>query len=183
MSERPTLTTPGAQIECREPTPRFQLTAMCDRIALEGARLIDEFFPGAAENSLLWSPWNGPGDTALVYGDLLDPVEQTELFKTLLRNYFRLAGIRELSYVEYLDGLAGPIWVMVADVYSAENLRVGVNVCRFASLGWSLQQFLKHNRYRKRWLDPTLTLLVPGYPDVDRSRPLSELMLGEQPGL
>ena len=154
-----------------------------EEIALEGARLIDEFFPGAAENCLLWSSWNVPGDTALVYGELLDPVEQTELFKTLLRSYFRLAGIRELSHVEYLDGGAGPIWVMLVEVHPAANLRVGANVCRFASLGWSLQQFLKHNRYKKRWIDPTLKLLVPGYPEVDRSRPLTELLLSEQADL
>lgn len=154
-----------------------------EEIALEGARLIDEFFPGSAENSLRWSPWYVPDDTALVYGDLFDPTEQRELFKTMLRHYFCLAGIRELSYVEYFGGGADPILVMLVEVYPAAHLPAGVDLCRCASLGWSLQQYLRLNRYEKRWLDPTLKLLVPGYPDVDRSRPLSELVLGERPFL
>lgn len=160
---------------------------LCDltheEIVLEGARLIDEIFPGSAENSLLWSPWSVPVDTALVYGDLFDPVKQKELFQTMLRHYFRLASIRELSYVEYFDGGADPIWVMLIEGHSAANLPLAVHLCKCASLGWSLRETLKFNRYPKKWLDSTLQLLVPGYPDVDRSRPLSELVLSEQPAL
>ena len=154
-----------------------------EEIALEGARLIDEVFPGSAENSLLWSPWNVPDHTALVYGDLFDPNEERELFQMMLRHYFCLAGIRELSYVEYFDGGGDPLWVMLVEVDPAANLPIGVNVCRGASLGWSLRHFVKLNRYQKRWLDPTLKLLVPDYPDVDHRRPLSELVLGSQPAL
>lgn len=154
-----------------------------EEIALEGARLIDEFFPGSAENSLLWSPWNVPDDTALVYGDLFDPVKQRELFQTMLRHYFHRANIRELSYVEYFDGGANPIWVMLVDAHSAANLPLAVHLCKCASLGWSLRETLKFNRYQKRWVESTLKLLVPGYPDVDRSRPVSELLLNEHPAI
>ena len=149
-----------------------------EEIAFKGASLIDEFFAGIGENVLLWSGRNTPDDTALVYGDLFDPAETKELFTTLLRYYFDFAEIRELSYVEYFDGEADPIWVMLVEVYPTANLPIGVTLCRCASIGWSLQKYLKVHRYKKRWLDPTLKLLVPGYPDVDRNRPLSGLILG-----
>lgn len=151
-----------------------------EEIALEGASLIDEYFFGCAQNVLIWSRWDAAEDTVLVYGDLYDAHDQQELFKRLLRHHFGLAGFRELSYVEYFDGGHDPIWVMLVRVYPAADLPVGVDLCRWASFGWPLKRYLRLRRYPKRRLNPTLKLLVPGYPDVDGTRPLDQLMLESQ---
>lgn len=154
-----------------------------EEIALEGASLINEYFFGCAENVLIWSRWDAAENTALVYGDLYDAHDQQELFKRLLRHHFGLAGFRELSYVEFFDGGHDPIWVMLVRVHPAADLPLGVDLCRWASFGWQLNGYFRLNRYPNRRLTPMLKLLIPGYPNVDCTRPLSELMLGEQASL
>lgn len=148
-----------------------------EEIALEGARLIDEFFSSSPENCLEWSPCSAKDDTALVYGSLFDADEQKKRFKALLRQFFHLAGFRELSYVEYFDGGCDPIWVMLVAVHSGADLSVGVDLCRWASCGWPLQQYLRLQRYPKKRLNCTLKLLVSGYPELDLNQPLDQLIL------
>ena len=148
-----------------------------EEIAREGARLIDEFFYYSAENLLLWSPSEGPEDTALVIGDMFEPKDEKELFQRLVRAFFQKAGLQELSYVEYFEGGHDPIWVMLIKINRTVDLRVGIQLCRWASFGWSIQKCLRLHRIPKRQLDRTLKLLVPEYPRSDLKRRLDQLIL------
>ena len=161
--------------------PYFE-NLMYDTIATEGTHLISDYFCRSADKVFYWSPnslhWKLAFNTALVVGEIGLTGNTTEKLKTLCRHFYKKAGVRELSYVEYFGNCSSTsMWVMLVDNPCRFDLKVGVSECRAATWKWSIKRTILETGHPRRWFAPIFNLLIPQYPDCEQNLPLDQLIL------